>query len=124
VKVKAVLVVLIAAIVSGCATNRGTGASYNPIVDRPGANYIQDLADCQAHATKVQGAADSAVAGAMAGALFGALLSAAVGGGRHRDNYMAAGALSGATSAATAAEGGQRGIITRCLTGRGHMVLQ
>ena len=70
---------------TGCATNRGTGANYSPIVDRPGPNYAVDLEQCQQHATKVMSAADGAAA---------------------------------------AAEGGQRGIITRCLVGRGYSVLQ
>lgn len=113
-------VITAAAILAGCAT---TGANWSPVVDRPGVNYSTDLAECQQHATRVMSAADGAVGGAVAGALFGALLSAAVGGGRYTKNFMAAGALSGATSAASAAEGGQRGIIRRCLAGRGYSVL-
>ena len=126
---KPVAALLIAAIaigpLGGCATNRGTGAAYNPIVDRPGPNYAADLAECQAHATKVMSAADGAAAGAVAGAIFGALMMAAAGGGG-RDQKAGAwiGALSGGTSAAAEAEGGQRGIITRCLAGRGYQVLQ
>jgi len=109
---------------TGCAT-RGTGANYSPIVDRPGPAYMQDLADCQAHATKVMDAAQGAAAGAVAGAIFGALLAAAAGGGgRYQQQVAGVGALSGAASAAGSAEGGQRGIITRCLTGRGYNVLQ
>ena len=113
------------AMLAGCATSRGTGANYNPIVDRPGPNYQVDLEQCQAHATKVLSAADGAAAGAVAGAIFGALLMAAAGGGG-RDQRSGAwvGALSGGTSAAAQAEGGQRGIITRCLAGRGYNVLQ
>lgn len=118
-----VLAIAVAAIASGCATsNRGTGAHYNPIVDRPGVNYAQDLSDCQAHATQVMDAADSAVNGAVAGAIFGALVMAAAGGSSRDGAWI--GALSGSTSAAANAEGGQRGIITRCLSGRGYMVLQ
>jgi len=114
--------ILILALLAGCATGRGSGANYNPIVDRPGPNYATDLAECQAHATKVMSAADGAVAGAVAGALFGALMMAAVGGSRRDGAWV--GALSGGTSAAAEAEGGQRGIITRCLAGRGYSVLQ
>lgn len=117
-------VVIAALILAGCAT-RGTGAQYSPIVDRPGPNYTNDLSDCQAHAAKVMSAADGAAAGAVAGAIFGALFMAAAGGGG-RDQKAGAwvGALSGGTSAAANAEGGQRGIITRCLVGRGYIVLQ
>lgn len=111
-------------ILAGCANPRGSGANYNPIVDRPGPNYAQDLSECQAHATKVLSAGDAAAGGAVAGALFGALFSAAVGGGRYQNNYIAAGALGAGTRAAVNAEGGQRGIITRCMSGRGYTVLQ
>lgn len=117
-----ILTIALAALASGCATNRGSGANYNPIVDRPGPAYAADLAECQAHAAKVMSAADGALAGAAAGAVFGALLQAAVGGRRNSGAWV--GALSGGTSAAAAAEGGQRGIITRCLVGRGYSVLQ
>lgn len=122
---RAVATVVIVALLAGCATGRGAGAQYSPIVDRPGPNYANDLSDCQAHATKVLSAADGAAAGAIAGAIFGALMMAAAGGGG-RDQKAGAwvGALSGGTSAAAAAEGGQRGIITRCLAGRGYVVLQ
>ena len=118
------VVLAVALAMSGCAT-RGSGQNYNPIVDRPGPNYSQDLAECQAHAAKVMSASDGAVAGAVAGAIFGALMMAAAGGGG-RDQKAGAwvGALSGGTSAAASAEGGQRGIITRCLAGRGYTVLQ
>lgn len=123
---KATATVLAIALLSGCAsTGQGYGAHYTPIVDRPGPNYTTDLAECQQHASRVLSAGDSAVGGAVAGAIFGALLSAAVGGGsRYQNNYMAVGALSGAAKSAESAEGGQRGIITRCMSGRGYSVLQ
>ena len=122
---RAVAAVVIVAMLAGCATSRCTGAQYKPIVDRPGPNYANDLSDCQAHATKVMDAADSAAAGAVAGAIFGALMMAAAGGnGRDQKAGAWVGALSGGTSAAAQAEGGQRGIITRCLSGRGYNVLQ
>jgi outer membrane lipoprotein SlyB len=122
---KLLALIMAALLATGCATtNRGSGANYNPIVDRANASYNQDLQECQAHATKVMSAGDGAMAGAIGGALIGALFSAAVGGGRYQNNYIATGALSGGLSAASSAEGGQRGIITRCLTGRGHNVLQ
>lgn len=125
-KMKTKLIALTLALaVTGCASTRGSGAQYNPIVDRPGPSYPQDLADCQQHATKILGAADSAAAGAVAGAIFGTLLMAAAGGGsRYQRAGAWMGALEGGTAAAAAAEGGQRGIITRCLTGRGYRVLQ
>lgn len=122
---KTITAAMVVVLLAGCATNRGTGAQYSPIVDRPGPAYQQDLGECQAHANKVMDAADGAAAGAVAGAIFGALLMAAAG-GNNADQKAGAwmGALSGGTSAAAAAEGGQRGIITRCLAGRGYVVLQ
>ena len=90
---KTTTIILSAAILAGCAN---TGAQYQPLVDSrtQGANYSQDLAECQAYATQRAGAAD----GAVAGAVFGALLGAAAG------------------------EGTQRDIIKRCLAGRGYRI--
>ena len=120
---KVLVSVLAVAVLAGCATTQG-GAQFSPIVDRPGPSYAQDLAECQQHATRVMGAADAAMAGAIAGAIFGALLGAAAGGGSKFNTQMAGvGAVSAGASAAAEAEGGQRGIIRRCLAGRGHMVL-
>ena len=121
---KLIIASVVVSMLAGCAnTGRGSGANYQPIVDRPGANYDNDLRDCQQHATKVLSAQDAAMQGAVAGALIGALFGAAVG-SRNRNNYAAVGALDGALAAGAGAEGGQRGIITRCLAGRGYMVLQ
>lgn len=108
------------AILTGCAT---TGANWSPVVDRPGANYYADLTECQSYATQVMSTANSAAAGAAAGAIFGLLFSVAVGDRHNAGNYAALGALGAGTSAAGAAEGGQRGIISRCLAGRGYSVL-
>lgn len=118
---KLIVAVTIAAMLAGCAPpgHRGLGASWEPVVDvRPHqqAQYAQDLGECQAHATKVMDAAQGAVAGAVAGALLGALLGAAAGGGSRFNTRMAGvGAISGGVGAAACAEGGQRGIISRCL---------
>lgn len=115
------------AMLAGCATNQGYGASWVPVVDvRPQQQmqYAADLADCQRYAGQVMSANDAAVGGAIAGAIFGALLGAAAGGNSRFNSQMAGvGALSGGVSAAAAAEGGQRGIISRCLAGRGYSVL-
>jgi len=126
---KFVAVAVIASMLAGCATSRGTGANYEPIIDmRPGQTqeqYAVDLAACQQHATKIESAAQQAVAGAIAGALLGAALGAAAGGNSRFNGRMAGvGAVSGGTSAAAQAEGGQRGIIGRCMIGRGYVVLQ
>lgn len=117
--------ILIAVILTGCANfqDAGTGSNYTPIVDQPGASYQRDLADCQQHADRVMSAGQSAVAGAIGGALMGALLGRAMGGGDLSNYGMKVGALSGATGAAAGAEMNQRTIISKCLAGRGHRVL-
>lgn len=127
-KQRLVPTVLALIMLAGCAgPNSGYGARWEPVVDvRPGqqASYPTDLAECQAHATRVMDAQQAAVSGALAGAIFGALLGAAAGGnGRFNSRMAGVGALSGAAGAAGAAEGGQRGIISRCLAGRGYSVL-
>lgn len=107
--------------------SRGYGAQWEPVVDvraHQQAQYPTDLYECQQHANKVISAQQAAVQGAVAGAIFGALLGAAVGGGGRFNRQMATvGGISGAAGAAGEAEGGQRGIISRCLAGRGYSVL-
>jgi len=115
------MIAVIALAVAGCAN---TGANYRPIVDRPGANYEADLAQCQQHAHQVASAAESAAVGAIAGAVIGALLGI-VGDNRGQRSALAGiGALSGAVGAGAQGETDQRNIIRRCLQGRGYAVLQ
>lgn len=122
--------VLALSVLAGCANHaghRGYGSSWEPVVDvrqHQQAQYPTDLMECQAHANRVIAAHEAAIGGAVAGAIFGALLGAAAGGNSTFNARMAGvGAVSGGTSAAAAAEGGQRGIISRCLNGRGYSVL-
>lgn len=115
-------IILAAALLTGCATS-GTGSDYTPVVDQPNADYSRDLTECQQHANKVASAAQSAAVGAVGGALMGALLGRAMGGGELSNYGMKVGALSGATGAAVGAETNQRSIISKCLAGRGHKVL-
>lgn len=126
---KIISAVVVASMLAGCATaNRGMGAQYVPIVDiRPGQSQAQldtDIFECQQHAHKIMDAASAAMAGAIAGALLGAALGAAAGGHSRQNMQLAGvGALSGGVSNAASAEGGQRGIVMRCLAGRGYSVL-
>lgn len=115
----------LAVMLAGCATpNRGSGAAYAPIVDRPGPDYLVDLNECQQHATKVMDAASAGANGAIAGALVGGLIGAAFGlRGQNLSGLATVGAVSGGSRAAVDAEGGQRGIITRCMVGRGYNVI-
>ena len=120
---KLLAVAVAAAMLVGCAsTGRGYGAAYSPIVDRPGANYAQDLSECQQYAAQLPSAGDGAAAGALGGAIFGVLLGAAFHVGS-RDTAWA-GALGGATGGAARSENDQRSVISNCLRSRGYAVLQ
>lgn len=119
-----IIAATLAIALTGCATSQGTGSSYTPIVDRPNGNYAQDLADCQQHANKVMSAGEGAAVGAIGGALFGALLGRAMGGGDLSNYGAKVGALSGAVGGAGQGEHDQRAIVSKCLAGRGHNVLQ
>ena len=120
---KTTAIILSAAILAGCAN---TGAQYQPLVDgrTQGANYSQDLAECQSYATQRAGATEGAVAGEVFGALLGVALLA-VGGGRGGwgNEVAAVGAVAGGLQGAAAGESTQRDIIKRCLAGRGYSVL-
>ena len=116
---KSLALIAVAVALTGCAN---TGAKYIPVVDRRSETYTQDLADCQELAKSRDSAGAGAAKGAVVGALLGAfIMQAVVGSG---GQYGAAtGAVSGATTAGVAAELAQRNIITSCLQGRGHQVL-
>jgi len=103
---------------AGCAT-------YQPIVDTKGVDmnqYNADLRECQAYAEQVS-PGNHAVAGAVGGAVLGAVIGALIG-GRQGANY-GAGVYGVTGAAAGGAEGAQaqRGIILRCMTGRGYRAL-
>jgi outer membrane lipoprotein SlyB len=120
-----VLVVLSAAVISGCKTTDEINA---PIVDMPNPTYqqreeyVQDLNDCSVYADEVQ-TAKKAGAGAVTGAAIGGAVGAIFGG--------ASGAAEGAGSGAVVggAKGGMQGaaersqVIKSCLRGRGYKVL-
>ena len=122
---KTAISILVLGMVVGCA-GPGYGSAWQPVVDvRPAqqSQYPMDLATCQQYANQVMDAQQGAMAGAIGGAIFGALLGAAVGNRYTARRTAGVGALAGGVSAAAEAEGGQRGIIRRCLIGRGYSVL-
>lgn len=119
---KRILAATLAIALTGCATTQGTGSGYTPIVDQPNENYHRDLADCQQHANRVMSAGEGAAMGAAGGAILGMLFNAAAGGG-FRNEYAAVGALSGALGGAASGERDQRTLISKCLAGRGHKIL-
>lgn len=120
---KRLIAATLAIALTGCATSRGTGANYTPIVDRPNGDYQQDLADCQAHADRVMSAGEGAMMGAAGGAVLGALFAMAVGGREFAGYGAKVGALSGAVGGAGQGEHNQRAIVSKCLASRGHSVL-
>jgi hypothetical protein len=108
-------------------------ADYRPVVDpakSSPAKFEKDLAACRAIATQAEAeykARQEKELGQnlIAGVLVGAIAGAAIG---DSSNYAAAGAAYGAAAGAAATDtelavGGPRRIIDRCMTQRGHVVL-
>jgi uncharacterized protein YcfJ len=114
-------------LLSGCVAPL---AEYAPITDTENpAEFENDLAQCRviaasAEAEYTQRQNDEMGANIIAGLLVGALIGGAIGGGDYVGHGAANGALAGAASTDTElAHGGPRRIIDRCMTGRGHNVL-
>ena len=107
---------IICLVLAGCA-----GATYRPLVDRPGPNYERDLAECQRYAEGEPGAGGSALIGAILGGLLGAAIGHNTGYG---GNFAAAGAAGGAMEAGGSADQNQASVIKNCLAGRGYSVLR
>lgn len=118
---RAMPVVLLAALLgAGCAAQ-----SYRPVVDTgvSRGNYEDDVFDCQQLAAQRPAAAQAA-GGAAAGAAIGALLGLAV--GLRGDDVAELAAWGAATGGLEGAGWGtmeQRGIVARCMEGRGYAVL-
>lgn len=122
---KKLITIVVALSLTACATHR-TGANWTPVIDRQGsdpARLQSDLEDCQNYARQTASATEAAAAGAIGGAILGAIFMAAAGGRGFRNEAAAVGALSGGLGAAGKAETDQRTLISRCLLGRGHRVL-
>lgn len=110
---------------TACATHQ-TGANWTPVIDTKGGDSVklaEDVRECQAYARQTADAATAGAVGAVAGAILGAIFMAASGGNGYRNEAAAMGAISGGLTAAGAAETDQRSLISRCLAGRGHRVL-
>lgn len=111
-----VAAVMATAILAGCA-----GATYRPLVDRPGENYEQDLRECQRHAEGEMGASGGAAAGALLGALLGAVLGHKSG---VQGEFVRSGVVGGMVGGAIRGESDQHEVIKRCMSGRGYNVLR
>lgn len=107
---------LIITLLTACA-----GANYRPLVDRPGANYEQDLAECQRYAASEAGPGTGAVVGALLGAVLGAFIGHKTG---YRGDFARAGALGGALGGAQSTNQNQMDVIRNCMSGRGYSVLR
>lgn len=113
---KSISIILSVLLLTACA-----GATYRPLVDRPGPDYETDLRDCQSYAAGEMSAQNAAIVGA----IFGALLGAAAGHNTGYGNQFAgAGAVGGALGAGGSANKNQISIIQRCMAGRGYSVLR
>lgn len=117
---------MLVVLMCGCATGQ-MGANYRPIIDSKGVDFNQyesDLKECQAYATRTQGAGEAAMTGAAVGAVIGGVVAAAAGSRYDRGATARVGGVTGAIGAGAEAEKNQRDIIRRCLGGRGYKVLQ
>ena len=124
---KKLLCLVLALAMTGCATGRGFGKTYQPIVDMKGEDlgkYNANLAECQQQYAQQVSAGKSAVAGAAVGAALGLAIGAIFHvRPRFMGNLAGTGAVSGGLSAGVAAQDKQETIIMRCLQGRGYRVL-
>lgn len=126
-----IIAILTASLLAGCV--QPTLQEYRPITD-PGrtnaAKFERDLAACrnvalQAEADYKKRQQDEMGAKLVTGLLIGAIAGAAIG---DSGRYAAAGAAYGAGAGVAAtdtelAQGGPRRIIDRCMTERGHKIL-
>ena len=98
------------------------GCAYQPVVDRPNAQYHQDLNDCRAHAGGVAGPGTTAAVGAGIGFGLGFVICSALG-GRDCSSTGRATAVMGAASGGAAGARDESQVVRNCLLNRGHRVL-
>jgi len=124
-------IVIVTTLLAGCVQESLT--DYRPVVD-PGrtnaAKFEKDLTACRTVALNAEAAykkrqSEQMGANILAGILVGAVAGAAIG---DSGNYAAAGAAYGAGAGIAAtdtelAQGGPRRILDRCMTERGHRIL-
>jgi outer membrane lipoprotein SlyB len=110
--------------VAACAS------TYQPVIDLQGVDnykYQQDLAACRQYAEQVNPVQDAgldALIGAAGGAALGAATGAALGSPAYGAAAgAAAGGIGGAGYGGISGAERQKGIINKCLAGRGYKVL-
>src|SRR5437868_4872907 len=107
-------------VVAGCGAHR-------PVVDPKTSahpeRYESDLAECQQLAQQAPGGGAGAVAGAGVGAALGAGLAVATGHKGVAGQMAGGGAVIGGARGAGAGAHERRQIVSNCMKGRGHAVL-
>jgi hypothetical protein len=117
-------------LLTGCAT--GVPGQYNqyrpgteirPVVDYSGPveTYEADLRACNDLSKQVASSTDNALAGAIGGALLGATFAAAMSSKEYTRELAQTGALTGLLKGGATDD--RKGIVARCLSGRGYRVL-
>ena len=115
----AVLPLAILAIV-GCGAHRPV---VDPKTSQHPERYEADLAECQQLAQQAPGAGGGAVAGAAVGTAIGAGLAVATGHKGVAGQMAGGGAVIGGAKGAGAGARERRQIVSNCMKGRGHAVL-
>jgi uncharacterized protein YcfJ len=111
-------ITLLAILATGCATQ-----SFQPRVDprQVKDGYYKDLSECQQIASNDH--SGNAAVSAGLGAIVGALIGAALGDSRLAAQGAAVGAVSAGSSGLSRSVGDERQMISNCMRGRGHKVL-
>jgi outer membrane lipoprotein SlyB len=122
------LCILVSAVLLAACAAPGQEQLLVPVMDLRGVTdqgrLYRDLLDCNQLAQQRMNAMQGAGTGALFGALLGAALGAAAGGhGQYIGSSAAVGAISGGVGGAGSAGMNQHAIVSRCMGGRGYMVL-
>ena len=111
----------------GCASTPGPDVTYRPVIDTEGVDLNEmssDMRSCNQFTKERLSAGQGAARGAVAGGILGGVIMTAVtGNSDHLGRGIAVGALGGAASGASDARQTQKGIMRRCMSGRGYTVL-
>lgn len=114
---------VVALLLAGCA---GTGSEYEPVVDGPkDARYRADLSQCQELSRQHSYTGPETQNKAAIGAGIGAAASGVISGGNPGSMVEGAvlGGIGGAGSGAVDASRKRQEMISQCMRGRGHRVV-
>jgi outer membrane lipoprotein SlyB len=119
--------IIISLLLTGCATNGPNTfvtSKYpiRPVIDNgPESEIAPDLIACNNLAKQVASSTDNALTGAIGGALLGGLFAAAMSSKEHTRELSQTGALTGLLKGGSTDD--RKGIVARCMAGRGYRVL-